>query len=383
MASIEEFLKKRAKEGLLRTLKPVSCRYEGKIYLNKKEYIDFSSNDYLGLSGHPKLIAEAKSAIDKFGTAACASRLMSGDLEIHHLLEEEVCRFKNKEAALVFNSGYQANIGIISSLYGRSDCIFSDRLNHASIVDGIRLSGAHFFRFQHNNIEHLEGLLEKERNKFTKALIVTETIFSMDGDRPHLKDLARLKEKYNCEILVDEAHATGIFGKNGSGIVEQEGLDEEIDFIMGTFSKALGGFGGYLAASRKIIEYLINTSRSFIYSTALPAAVIACNLASIQLIKEEPYRRVKLLESAQYFRDALKTKGFRVRGDSQIIPLIIQDNIRTVEFAKRLQEKGYWVLPIRTPTVPLGEERLRFSLSFYHNREILENLVNDISGIKI
>ena len=383
MANIGEFLRQRAKEGLLRTLKPVSCRHEGKIYLNKKEYIDFSSNDYLGLSGHPKLIAEAKSAIDKFGTAACASRLMSGDLEIHHLLEEEVRRFKNKEAALVFNSGYQANIGIISSLYGRSDCIFSDRLNHASIVDGILLSGAHFFRFQHNNIEHLEGLVEKERNKFNKALIVTETIFSMDGDRPPLKDLVRLKEKYNCEILVDEAHATGIFGENGSGIVEQEGLDEEIDFIMGTFSKALGGFGGYLAASRKIIEYLINTSRSFIYSTALPAAVIACNLASIQLIKEEPYRRVKLLESAQYFRDALKTKGFRVRGDSQIIPLIIADNTRTVEFAKRLQEKGYWVLPIRTPTVPLGEERLRFSLSFYHNREILENLVNDISGIKI
>lgn len=383
MANIGEFLKQRAKEGLLRTLKPVSCRYEGKIYLNKKEYIDFSSNDYLGLSGHPKLIAEAKSAIDKFGTAACASRLMSGDLEIHHLLEEEVLRFKNKEAALVFNSGYQANIGIISSLYGRSDCIFSDRLNHASIVDGILLSGAHSFRFQHNNIEHLEGLVEKERNKFNKALIVTETIFSMDGDRPPLKDLVRLKEKYNCEILVDEAHATGIFGKNGSGIVEQEGLDEEIDFIMGTFSKALGGFGGYLAASREIIEYLINTSRSFIYSTALPAAVIACNLASIQLIKEEPYRRVKLLESAQYFREALKTKGFRVRGDSQIIPLIIQDNIRTVEFAKRLQEKGYWVLPIRTPTVPVGEERLRFSLSFYHNREILENLVNDISSIKI
>ena len=383
MANIGEFLRQRAEEGLLKTLKPVSCRYEGKIYLNKKEYIDFSSNDYLGLSGHPKLIAEAKSAIDKFGTAVCASRLMSGDLEIHHLLEEEVCRFKNKEAALVFNSGYQANIGIISSLYSRSDCIFSDRLNHASIVDGILLSGAHFFRFQHNNIEHLEGLVEKERNKFNKAIIVTETIFSMDGDRPPLKDLVRLKEKYNCEILVDEAHATGIFGKNGSGIVEQEGLDEEIDFIMGTFSKALGGFGGYLAASRKIIEYLINTSRSFIYSTALPAAVIACNLASIQLIKEEPYRRVKLLESAQYFREALKTKGFRVRGDSQIIPLIIQDNIRTVEFAKRLQEKGYWVLPIRSPTVPLGEERLRFSLSFYHNREILKNLVNDISGIKI
>jgi 8-amino-7-oxononanoate synthase len=383
MANIEEFLRKRAGEGLLRTLKPISSRREGKIYFDKKEYIDFSSNDYLGLSGHPRLIEEAKFAIDKFGTAACASRLLSGDLEIHHLLEEKISQFKNKEAALVFNSGYQANIGIISSLYGKSDCIFSDRLNHASIIDGILLSEAHLFRFQHNDAAHLKGLLQKQRNKFNKALIVTETVFSMDGDKAPLKDLVRLKEEHNCEILVDEAHATGIFGKNGSGIVQQEGLDEKIDFIMGTFSKALGGFGAYLATSKRIVEYLINSCRSFIYSTALPPAVVACNLAAIKLIKEEPYRRVKLLESAQYFRDALKTRGFLVRGDSQIIPLIIGDNIRTIEFAKRLKVKGYWVLPIRAPTVPWGQERLRFSLSFYHSREILENLINDISSIKI
>ncbi|MDP2938086.1 MAG: 8-amino-7-oxononanoate synthase [Candidatus Omnitrophota bacterium] len=383
MADIEEFLKKRANEGLLRTLKPISSRHAGKIYFNKKEYIDFSSNDYLGLSGHPELIKAAKSAMDKFGTAACASRLMSGDLEIHHQLEEKVAQFKNKEAALVFNSGYQANIGIISALYAKGDCIFSDRLNHASIVDGILLSGAHFFRFQHNDAGYLDSLLQKQRSKFNKALIITESIFSMDGDRAPLEDLVSLKEKYDCSIMVDEAHAAGIFGRNGSGIVEQEGLEKEIDLIMGTFSKALGGFGAYLATSKRIVEYLINTSRSFIYSTALPPAIIACNLASIKLIKEEPYRRVKLLEAAQYFRDALKAQGFEVRGDSQIVPLIIGDNIRTIEFANRLQEKGCWVLPIRTPTVPLGEARLRFSLSFYHNREILGNLINDISGIKI
>ncbi len=413
MASIEEFLKKRENEGLLRALKPISYRCEGKIYfmvqesikhfpiyhsrkslkviaegdfLDKKEYkeyIDFSSNDYLGLSGHPELIKEAKSAIDRFGTGACASRLMSGDFQIHHRLEEEISQFKNKEAALVFNSGYQANIGIIRSLYTKGDCIFSDRLNHASIVDGILLSGAHFFRFQHNDIKHLETLLQKQRGRFNNALIITETIFSMDGDRPPLKDLVKLKKKYNCSIMVDEAHATGIFGKNGSGIVQQEGLEKEVDLIMGTFSKALGGFGAYVAASKKIIEYLINTSRSFIYSTALPPAVIACNLASIKLIKNEPFRRVKLLEAAQYFRDCLKARGFKVKGDSQIVPLIIGDNIKAIEFAKRLQEKGYWVLPVRTPAVPLGEARLRFSLSFYHNREILESFINDISSIRI
>lgn len=383
MAEIEEFLKKRASEGLLRTLRPVSSRKEGRICFDQKEYFDFSSNDYLGLSGHPKLMEEAKSAIDKFGVSACASRLLSGDLEIHHQLEEKVAQFKNKEAALVFNSGYQANIGIISALYGKKDCIFSDRFNHASIIDGILLSGANFFRFQHNDIEHLKTLLQKQRNKFNRALIVTETIFSMDGDKPPLKDLVRLKEKYNCDILVDEAHATGVFGKNGSGIVEQEGLSGEIDFIMGTFSKALAGFGAYLAASRKIIEYLINTSRSFIYSTALPPLIIACNLASMELIKEEPYRRARLLECAKYFRDTLKEKGFRVKGDSQIIPLVIGENLKTTEFSKRLQEKGYWVLPIRPPTVPAGEARLRFSLSFYHNKEILGNLINDIWEIGI
>ncbi|MDD4894855.1 MAG: 8-amino-7-oxononanoate synthase [Candidatus Omnitrophica bacterium] len=383
MADIGNFLKKRADDGLLRVLRPASGRYEGNIYFNKKEYIDLSSNDYLGLSAHPELIKTAKTAIEKFGSGTCASRLMSGDLEMHHELEEAVAKFKNKEAALVFNSGYQANTGIISALYGKKDCIFSDRLNHASIVDGILLSGAHFFRFQHNNMEHLEALLQKERNKFDDALIITETIFSMDGDSAPLKDLVRLKNKYNCSIMVDEAHATGIFGKRGSGMVEQEGLGKEIDLIMGTFGKALGSFGAYLAASKRIVEYLVNSSRSFIYSTALPPAVIACNLASIKLIKEEPRRRIELLKSAQYFRDSLKAKGFEVRGDSQVVPLITRDNAGTIKFAKMLQEKGYWVLPVRAPTVPAGEARLRFSLSYCHGREVLGKLINDISNIKI
>jgi 8-amino-7-oxononanoate synthase len=383
MAGIEAFMEKRSSEGLLRVLRPVSWRSGGKIYIGKKEYIDFSSNDYLGLSGHPRMIEAAKAAMVKLGTSSCASRLLSGDSDMHHQLEEAVATFKNKESALVFNSGYQANIGIISALYGKKDCVFSDRFNHASIVDGISLSGAHSFRFQHNNIKHLETLLEKERGKFDEAAIITETVFSMDGDKPDLKELVRLKNKYKCSIMVDEAHATGIFGKNGSGLVEQEGLEKEIDLIMGTFSKALGSFGAYLATSKKITEYLINASRGFIYSTALPPAIIACNLESLRLVQDEPSRRGKLLESAEYFRDCLKQQGFEVRGDSQIVPLIIKDNLEAVEFAKRLQEKGYWVLPVRPPTVPIGQARLRFSLSFNHSRRILERITNDISGIRI
>lgn len=378
MAEIEEFLKIRQREGLLRTLRPVSRSGKSRIRVNEKEYIDFSSNDYLGLSAHPRLVEEAKKAMEKFGSASCASRLMSGDLELHHQLEDRIARFKKKEAALFFNSGYQANVGIISSLYGKDDCIFLDRLSHASIIDGILLSGAKFFRFRHNDIEDLDSLLKTERNKFKKALIITETVFSMDGDKAPLRELARLKERYDCEIFVDEAHATGIFGKNGSGVVEEEGLEEEIDFIMGTFSKALAGFGAYLATSKSVVEYLINTCRSFIYSTALPPAIIASNMASLDLVEREPYRREKLLEQARYFRDSLKAEGFEVRGQSQIIPVIIGDNAKTLAAAKRLQEKGYWVLPIRPPTVPEGEARLRFSLTYHHDRKTLGRLIDDI-----
>ncbi|MDD5686559.1 MAG: 8-amino-7-oxononanoate synthase [Elusimicrobia bacterium] len=383
MNEIEDFLEKRKEQGLLRELHPITRKKNGHIWFNTEEYIDFSSNDYLGLAGHPNLINKSKEALDKYGTGSSASRLLSGDMEIYHILEDKVAKFKNKEAALIFNSGYQANIGIISSLFVKGDVIFSDRLNHASIVDGILLSGAKFFRFQHNDLNHLEHLLTKERQKYNKALIVTETIFSMDGDKPDLKGLVELKNRYNCQIMVDEAHATGIYGKNGSGIAEEEELSDKIDIVMGTFSKALGSFGAYIATSKKTVEYLINTCRSFIYSTALPPQIIACNLASIDLIKGEPFRREELLENAKYFYNELKSKKFEIRGNSHIVPVIIGDNTKTVEFAKRLQKKGYWVLPIRPPTVPTGESRLRFSLTFYHNKEVLQKLTNDITEIRI
>lgn len=383
MATIEEFLAAREKDGLLRTLKPLALRKRGRILIEGKEYIDFSSNDYLGLSEHPKLKEAVKEAVDLFGPASCASRLMSGDLELHHFLEERTACFKQKEAALVFNSGYQANVGIISSLYGKDDVIFADRLCHASIIDGILLSGANFFRFQHNNTSHLEDLLKRERGKSKQALIVTESIFSMDGDRSPLKGLVELKERYNCQILVDEAHATGVFGKNGSGVIEEESLSGGIDFIMGTFSKGLAGFGAYLAASQKTIQYLINACRSFIYSTALPPAIIAQNLTAIELVSTEPFRRQSLIEAAKSLREDFQEKGFQIKGDSQIVPVIIGDNSRTKALAKALQEKGFWILPIRPPTVPNGEARLRLSLNFYHSQEILHRLSNEISKIRV
>lgn len=383
MAEIKDFLQQREASGLLRQLRPAAYRKNGSIYFGDREYIDLSSNDYLGLAGHPKLIAAGKRALDEFGAGSGASRLLSGDLSIHHQLETAIAHFKNKEAALVFNSGYQANVGIFNSICNKDDVIFSDRLNHASIVDGLLLSRAKIFRFRHNDTGDLEDLLKRERQKFKKALIVTETVFSMDGDMAPLRAFADLKERYDCLMVVDEAHATGIYGKNGSGMVEKENLSDRIDIIMGTFSKALGGFGAYIAASKDVIEYLVNTCRSFIYSTSLPPSVIACDLASLEVVREEPYRRKELLKNAAYLRDAFKEIGLETRGSSQIIPAIVGENKIAQNLAKELQAKGWWILPIRPPTVPRGEARLRFSLTFDHDSDVLHRLIEDFSSVRI
>ena len=383
MADIAEFLKKRAEDGLLRSLTPIDSRRSGRLKAAGREYIDFSSNDYLGLSEHPALIEAAKAALDEFGAGTAASRLLGGSLAMHHRLEKEIALFKNKESALIFNSGYQANIGIISSLYSKGDVIFSDKLNHASIMDGISLSGSALLRFFHNDTDHLETLLKNHRRKFKKALIITETIFSMNGDRPPLKKLADLKDKYDCRMMVDEAHATGVYGKNGSGVVEEEGLSDKVDFIMGTFGKALGSFGAYIAASTQVTDYLVNACRSFIYSTSLPPAVIACNLAGLELVRSQPARRQKLLGLAEYFRSRLKGLNLDVRGSSQIVPVVTGRSDRAEKIASALREKGYWVLPIRPPTVPAKEARLRFSLTCHHDENILCKLVKDISNVRI
>ncbi len=378
MNKIEVVLQKREESGILRRLVPASLRKNGKIYFGDKEFEDFSSNDYLGLADHPKLKEAAKKAIEEFGVSASGSRLLSGDLEIHHELEERVSNFVGKESALLFGSGYQANVGIISALCDRGDVIFSDRLNHASIIDGILLSRAKFFRFHHNDLEELESLLKRERQRYQDALIITETIFSMDGDRALLKELVELKEKYDCKIMVDEAHATGIFGEKGAGVVEEEGLTERVDLIMGTFSKGLGSFGAYVVSSRMLINYLINKCRTFIYSTAPPPSVVEANIAALVVIKEEPYRRRVLLENADYFRQALTKKGFRTKGSSQIVPLITGNNERTIFLSNQLKEKGIWVKPILPPTVPHGEARLRFSLGYPHSKEILMKVVDNL-----
>jgi len=378
MDRIARFLQQRADQGLLRTLKPVDSRGAGKLRRDSRELIDFSSNDYLGLAHHPDLKFATQKAIEEWGVSSCASRLLSGDMKIHHTLEEKVASLSGKERALVFGSGYQANIGIISALVGRGDAVFSDKLNHASIVDGIGLSGAKCFRFRHNDLDHLETLLKKHSHEFKARLIVTETVFSMEGDLCSLDRLVALKDQYGGLLMVDEAHATGIYGPGGAGLVAEQGLTERVELIMGTFSKALGSFGAYVAGSAEIVDFLINACRSFIYSTALPPAIAAANLTALEIVAKEPERSEVLRENAAWFRAALIDHGHEVRGSSQIVPLVVGEAERASAASGALAEQGFWVLPIRPPTVPVGESRLRFSLTYDHSRQQLSELIENI-----
>ncbi len=376
---LNKFLKERQENGLLRTLVTTQGASKGMIEVEGKSYINFSSNDYLGLSDHPKMLAAAREVLDNT-LGSSSSRLMTGTTELHARLEDEVARFKGKPAAIVYNSGYQANVGVISALCGRDDVMFSDRLNHASIIDGINLSRGNLFRFKHNDPEHLKYLLDKERKNHKNALIVNESVYSMDGDIAPMRDIARLKREYECMWMVDEAHATGVFGKNGRGVIEETGTGDDVDIAMGTFSKALGGFGAYIATTGEIRSYLINTSRSFIYSTSLPGAIMAADQAALKIVDKEPERREILLSNSDYLRDGLKGLGLTVIGNSQIIPVIVGDNHEALGLSEYLRGKGFWVTPVRPPTVPQGESRIRISLSCDHKKEDLDRFLNEIKS---
>jgi len=380
MEDWKEFLEERERLQLLRRLSPSEARRPGVAVRGGREYVDFSSNDYLGLSSHPALVAAAKGALERFGMGAGASRLMSGNLSIHHELEEEVAAFKCAEGALVFNSGYQANLGIIPALFGRGDLVLADRFCHASQLDGALLSRATLLRIRHNDPGHLADLLAKHRGRFRRCLVMTESVFSMDGDRAPLPALVEICRGCRCLLMVDEAHATGVFGPRGRGLIEAEGLAGQVDLVMGTFSKALGGFGGYLAASRTVIDFLVNSARSFIYSTALPAPVIAANLAALRLCLSGEADGAELLRRAAAFRNALRAKGWVVGGDSQIVPVVVGDSGRAVSLSNYLADRGFLVLPVRPPTVPEGSARLRFSLTSALGEDRLEGVLEALGA---
>ena len=366
----------------LRQLTPVKRLASGQLLMQDHAglpLLDFSSNDYLALSSHAELIEQSRRFLDKAGCGAGAARLMSGDLAMYHLLEAETAQLKGREAALLFGSGYMANCGVIPALMGRHDVIFADRLNHASIYDGCSLSNAKIVRFRHNDMNHLEELLRRQRGK-AGALIVVESLYSMDGDRCPLRDIVALKDKYNCLLMVDEAHATGLFGRRGGGIIEEEGVTDRVDIAMGTFGKALGSYGAYVAADRPMIDLLINRARTFIYSTGLPPAVIGASLAAIRIVRQQPELRHDLFARVDFFKEALRDNGLTDLGPSQIVPILIGDSGRAVRIAQLLRDQGVYATAVRPPTVPRGTARLRFSVTRHLGREELAHTATLISA---
>lgn len=353
------------KKGLLRTLRKVSSPRPPLVEIEGRELINFSSNDYLGLSQHPALIAAAESALHEYGTGSTASRLVCGSLDLYHQLEEKIASLKKTEAALTFANGYATAMGTIPALVGKSDTIILDKLSHASLIDAAKLSGATLRIFPHNDLGKLEKLLTTATGR---TLIVTESVFSMDGDLAPLAEIIELKNHFGAHLLLDEAHAVGILGKNGQGLAEERGLQDQVDFQMGTLGKALGSAGGYLAASQEWINLLINKARSFIYSTAPPPAQAAASLAALELLGTDEGRNIRkrLLRNISYFDSASQTP---------IIPIIIGENEAALSTAQELLEKGFLVPAIRYPTVPRGTARVRITVSAAHSEEQIKSLI--------
>ncbi|PLX89287.1 MAG: 8-amino-7-oxononanoate synthase [Desulfuromonas sp.] len=376
MQELQRQLVELAERGMLRSLRCIDSAQGPRVSVDGEEKLLLCSNNYLGLANHPLLVEAAIKATRDFGTGSGASRLVSGSMNLHHRLEERLAGFKGTEAALVFNSGYAANNGIIQGLLGPADVVFSDRLNHASIIDGCRLSGARVLVFEHNDMAALEALMRQESaNRKGRWLIVVDGVFSMDGDLAPLDQLVRLKQRYDAWLMVDDAHGGGVLGDSGRGTGEFFGCSDSIDLQMGTFGKAYGSFGAYLAASRAIVDTLINRARSFIFSTSLPPGVLAANLAAIDLIagSEGQRRRQQLAFNRALFSRILLDAGLDLCGSqTQIVPILIGEPAPTMAIADELFRQGIFLSGIRPPTVPAGTCRLRATLMADHSQAELQ-----------
>ncbi|WP_369345618.1 aminotransferase class I/II-fold pyridoxal phosphate-dependent enzyme [Caldalkalibacillus mannanilyticus] len=340
MSEIESELFSLREKELQRSLIVTEQAAETWIEREGKKLLNLASNNYLGLANREELKQGAIQAVEWYGAGSTASRLIIGNHPLYQQAEEALVQWKQAEAGLILNSGYTANIGIISALMDREGVVFSDKINHASIVDGMILSRAEIKRYRHKDLAQLEQMLSK--TPITKRkLIVTDSVFSMDGDLAPLADLVRLKEKYNAILMVDEAHSSGIYGSRGEGLTHHLQLHRQIDIQMGTFSKAMGSFGAYVVGSSRLIEYLVNKMRSFIFTTALPPAVLGSILASISVVQEASMEREQLQKKARYFRQALEKLGFALCGsETQIIPILVGSNDRTMEFSRLLQTEA-------------------------------------------
>ncbi len=379
MSFYEEEIKKYKAKDNFRQVRNIDEKCGKYIISEGKKYLNLSSNDYLNLSTDRSLIEEfidLDKKQNEFIFSSTSSRLLTGTSKIYNRLEYNLAFIFKKEACLLFNTGYQCNLGVVSSLVNRDDVIFSDKLNHASIIDGMKLSGAKFYRYRHLDYQNLEEQLEKYRSNYKKAIIISESVFSMDGDIADIKKLTELKKKYNCLLMIDEAHAFGIFGNNLAGVCNQENLSDDIDVITATLGKSFASMGAFCTADKTIIDFLINKANSFIFSTAIPSVNIMWSNFLIEekmnLVKEKSRKLNNLVKQAhKYIND---------KGKSQIIPVIIGENEKTVKIAEELQSKGFYILPVRPPTVPVNTSRLRLSLTADITFEEFKNVIDIVNG---
>ena len=348
--------------------------------IDGKSLLNFSSNDYLNLCTDKNLIQDflsKYSSSNEFIFSSTSSRLLTGTSSYYKKLENNLAKMFKKEASLLFNTGYQCNLGVVSALVNRDDVIFSDKLNHASIIDGMRLSGTQFYRYKHFDYENLEDLLKKHRSNYKKAVIISESVFSMDGDIADIKKLVELKKKYDCYLMIDEAHAFGIYGENLSGISEHDGVLIDVDIITATLGKSFASMGAFCVSSKTIIDYLVNKANSFIFSTALPSINV---MWSNYLIEEKfNYAKEKALKLKKLASDA--HNYLADSGETQIVPIIIGDNTKTIKVAEQLRAQGYFVLPVRPPTVPVNTSRLRLSLTADITFDEFKTLIDTVRGV--
>ena len=378
----EKELEELNQKSLLRTLRRINSAQGPRVKIDGREIILLSSNNYLGLANHPRVKEAAIRVIEKYGFGSGASRLISGNMTLHEELEERIADFKGTEAAILFNSGYTANIGIIPALVGKGDFIYSDELNHVSIIDGSRLSSAEIRIYPHKDMTVLEELLKKDKNNGRK-LIVTDTVFSMDGDIAPLKDIYTLSQRYSAFLMVDEAHATGVLGSKGRGAVEHFALKGENIIQMGTLGKALGTFGAYIAGSKDLIVYLRNKARSFIYTTSLPPAVAAAAIEAINIIAEDNSLIKGLWDNRKVFIDGLHSLGFdTLSSETPIIPVLAGNIHKALEMAETLYEECIYAPAIRPPTVPEGSSRIRTTVMANHTKEDIEAALSAFRKIK-
>ena len=378
MNFIDTFLddaEQNSSKRILRNINPISSR---ECEINGEKYINFSSNDYLGLSQHSALIAESIQWTKQFGSGSAASRLVTGTTAEVAELETKIAKWKNKEAALIFGSGYMTNSGVIPAISDKSTAIFADKLNHASLNAGCQLSSGKLYRYKHNDMTALENLLIKHQD-VERKIIISDTIFSMDGDIAKIADFANLAKKYDALLYLDDAHGTGVFGEFG------EGLTQNCDIAMGTFSKAMGGYGAYIACSAKMKEYLINKCGSFIYTTAMSPANYGAISAAVDLVQSTEYCgiRKKYQNSFQYLKNEIKEMGYDVgETNSGIIPIILKSSEKVLEFSKKLLDAGLLCVAIRPPTVPQNSARIRITLNATHTEKDIKKLLTTLKLLK-